>query len=317
MKAIKNTWKTLTDTLGVVGHSGSSSLYPLLSYGIMLLVTLAWMVPLLGRALGVAQEALPARILFFATVYFMYGVLYLVIAFFDVALVYSIAGRLDGEQPGLAVGLARASERIGPIGVYTLVSATLGLLSFLARMLISPTFGMLIAPAVGNRLWEHWRRMSYHVPLLMVVPIIALDRPVPDNVFERGEQLAKATWGERVKPAHSVNLLALFVLLPIILLFAMPALRQGAAEHNADLIRRGSSVLLVSILTYTQVSALANAIFALAAYRYATAQKSDLFPGDPSYAEHAFVKDKQATEQGDAPTGTASDSRSAASDSSS
>ena len=316
MKAIKNTWKTLTDTLGVMGRSSSYRVYPLLSYIIMLLVTLTIMAPLLGRALGVAQEAMPARILFFLAVYVMYGVLYLVITFFDVALVHNIAGRLDGEHPRLAAGLVRASERIGLIAISTLVSATLGLLSFLARTLINPIFGMFIAPAIGNRLWEHWRRISYHVPLLMAVPIIALDRPVPENVFERGEQLAKATWGERVKPAHSVNLLALFVLLPIILLFAMPALRQGAAEHNAGLIRYGSSVLLVSILTYTQVSALANAIFALAAYCYATARKSDLFPGDASYAEQAFVKAKKAREQGDAPTGTTSDSRSAARDSS-
>src|SRR5262245_9464545 len=128
MKALKKSWKTLTDTLGVVGHSGSSGLYPLLSYSIMLLVTLTMMVPLLGRTLGLAQAAMPARIWFFLVVYFMYAVLYLVITFFDVALVHSIARQLEGEHPGLATGLVRASERIGPIGVYTLVSATLGLL---------------------------------------------------------------------------------------------------------------------------------------------------------------------------------------------
>src|SRR5262249_35573840 len=121
---------------------------------------------------------------------------------------------------------------------------------------------------------------------------------------------------ERVKPAHSVNLLALLVLLPIILLFAAPTLQQGAASHDADLIRLGLSIMLIAISTYTQLSALVNAIFALAAYRYATAGKSDLVPGDASYAEHAFVKDKKATEPGDAPVDTRSDSRSVAKDTS-
>ena len=66
----------------------------------------------------------------------------------------------------------------------------------------------------------------------------------------------------------------------------------------------GLSAMLIAVSTYTQLSALVNAIVALAAYRYATARKSDLFPGDPSYAEHAFVKPKKATEPRDALTTT-------------
>jgi len=58
----------------------------------------------------------------------------------------------------------------------------------------------------------------------------------------------------------------------------------------------GISVLLVSILTFTHIKALVNAIFALAAYRYATDQQSDLFPGDGSYAEHAFIKTNKTTD---------------------
>jgi hypothetical protein len=308
MKAMKNIWKTLTDSLRIMGRYSSSSLYPLLSYTILLLITVTTMVPLLGRALGTAPEEISTRIFFFLLVYVMYGVLYGVITFFDVALVKSIAGRLDGGEPGLAAGLVQASRRIGSIGLYTLVSATLGLLSFLARTLISPLFGMIIAPLVGDKLWVRWRQLSYNIPLQLAIPVVALDHPAPKQMFKRSEQLVKATWGERVKPAHSINLLALLVLLPIIALFAMPTLQQGAAEHNADLIRRGSSVLLVSILTFTQLKALVNAIFALAAYRYATARKSDLFPGDPSYAEHAFVKPKKETDVGAVPAASTSDS---------
>jgi hypothetical protein len=191
--------------------------------------------------------------------------------------------------------MMRASQRMGLIGLYTLVSATLGLLSFLARTLINPLFGMIIAPFIGKQLWVRWQQLSYTIPLLMEVPIIALDPIAPQDAFKRGDQLVKATWGERVKPAHSIGILALLVLLPIIILFATPNLQQGAAAHNADLIRLGLSIMLIAISTYTQLSALVNAIFALAAYRYATVGKSDVIPGDDSYAEHAFVKSKKET----------------------
>jgi hypothetical protein len=126
--------------------------------------------------------------------------------------------------------------------------------------------------------------------------------------------LVKATWGERVKPAHSIELLALLMLLPIIVLFVTPTLRQGAAEHNADLVWLGLSVMLIAISTYTQLNGLVNAIFAFAAYRYATVRKSDVFPGDPSYAEHAFVKPKKETDVGAALTTSTSGSPSVVAD---
>jgi Family of unknown function (DUF6159) len=294
MKAISSALKTLTDSLRIVGRSRSYSVYPLLSFMVMLLVTYTAIIPLFERVLGAEQNVL-ARVVFFLAVYLAYGVLYFVIAFCNVALVTGVAARLDGGAPGLAVGMMRASQRIGMIGVYTLISATLGLLGFLAR-LINPIFGMFIAPFISKQLWVRWQQLSYSIPLLMEVPVIALDPIAPQDAFKRGDLLVKATWGERVKPAHSIGILALLVLLPIIILFATPALQQGTAMHNPDLIRRGLSIMLLAISTYTQLSALVNAIVALAAYRYATARKSDLFPGDASYAEQAFVNPNKETE---------------------
>jgi hypothetical protein len=312
MKAIISTWKTLTDTLKVVGQYRSDCLYPLLSFSIMLLVTFTVMIPLLDRVLG--PEDVLTRIFFFLVIYLMYGVLYFVTTFFNVALLNSIAGRLDGDDPPFSRGISAALQRMGPIARYTLLSATLGLISNLTKKLINPLFGGVIAPAIGKRLWVRWRQLSYTIPLLMAVPVIALDQPVPEHIFKRGGLLVKEIWGERVKPAHSIGLLALLVLLPIIILFAAPALQQGSAEGNADLIQLGLSVLLVSILTFTQINALVNAIFALAAYRYATARKSDVFPGDASYAERAFVKPKKETEENAALTASISTSSSAVAD---
>jgi hypothetical protein len=317
MKAIANTWKTLTDSLSVVGKNGSYYLYPLLSYTILLLATFRVIIPLFESALGAHQNDVLGRIFFFLAVYLTYGVLYFVIALGNVALAAGIAARLDGGAPQLSVGIVSASQRIGLIAVYTLVSATLGLLSFLARTLIDPIFGTVIAPAIGNRLWVRWQKLSYSAPLLMEVPIIALDQPAPRNAFKRGDRLIKETWGEHVEPAHSIGLLALLVLLPIILFVAMPTLQAGTAAPDAGLIRRGLSIMLIAIGTYTQLSALVNAVFALAAYRYATARKRDVFPGDPTYAEHAFVKSKKATTVGAAPATSTSDTRPTAKDSSS
>jgi hypothetical protein len=310
MKAIKITWETLTDSLSIVGKYRCSSLYPLLSYSVLVLITFTAIIPLFERVLGSDQQNMLTRVLLCLSIYLAYGVLHFVITFCNVALLTGISARLDGGDPDLGAGMLRAAQRIGQVASYTLVSATLGLLSFLARVVLNPIVGKVILPLIGKRLWVRWRQLSYSIPLLMAVPVIALDHPAPAHVFKRAGRLVKATWGERVKPAHSVELLALLVLLPILILVATPTLRQGAAEHNADLIRLGLSVLLIAISTYTQLSALVNAIFALAAYRYATVRKSDVVPGDPSYAEHAFVKPTKETDAGAALADSTSDSAS-------
>jgi hypothetical protein len=143
--------------------------------------------------LGSYQNDVLARVFLFLTVYLAYGVLYFVIACSNVALVTGIAARLDGDNPGLSAGFRRASQRIGLISVYTLVSATLGLLSFLAREVINPIFGMFIAPFMGKQLWVCWQQLSYSIPLLMEVPVIALDQIPPKNAFKRGDLLVKET----------------------------------------------------------------------------------------------------------------------------
>lgn len=313
IKAIKSIWQTLTDILRVVGQYSHSWLYPLLSFIIMLLITFTMMIPLLGRVLETAHEVGPTRIIFFLAVFFMYGVLYFVTTFFNVALLIYIAGHLDGNNLPFNRGISKAFQRMGLVARYTLVSATLGLVAIVAKVLTNPFFGGVVVPLIGKRLWLHWRQLSYNIPLLLAVPVIALDQPVSEHIFQRSGLLVKATWGEQVKPAHSIGLLALLVLL-IVMLFALPALQQGSAEHHTGLIRLGSSIPLVSILTFTQLNALVNAIFALAAYRYATARKRDLFPGDASYAAHAFVKPKKELAEGAALTAPKFDSPSAIAD---
>lgn len=317
MKAITGTLNTLTDTFTIVGRYRPYSVYPLLSFVVMLLVTFVALIPLFESVLGPDPKELLGWIFFGLAVYLAYGALYFISAFGNVMLVMGIAGRLEGVDPASTGGLFTYTlRRLSLIAVYTVVSATLGLLSILARVLIGPLFGGLIAPRLSDKLWIRWHQLSYKIPLQLAVPIIALDQPPPKNMFARSELLVKTTWGERVKPVHGMGLLTLLALL-LVMLYAVPTLQQGLVEHNADLRWLGLSVTLIVIGTYTQFSALANAIFAFAAYRYATVRKSDLFPGDPSYAEAAFVQSKKAAAQETAQTNPLVDAPSVMADDSS
>jgi hypothetical protein len=162
-------------------------------------------------------------------------------------------------------------------------------LSFVVRLLINPIVGSVIAPALGKRLWERWRHLSYAVPLLMQVPVIALDEPAPRDAFGRADSLVRSRWGEHARPAHSVAALAPLLLVPATVLLGTPMIRHGLVAHDPGWVRAGLAATLIAMSTYIELSALTNALFALAAYRFATGGRADVFPGDSSYAEHAFA----------------------------
>ena len=114
MKAIISTWKTLTDTLNVLNRERSNWLYPLLSFAILLVSTFAVLIPLLEQTLGGMHETGLMQLFFFLVVYFMYGLLYFVVTFCNVALLNNIVGQLDGGKPSRRRGLAAALPRSGP-----------------------------------------------------------------------------------------------------------------------------------------------------------------------------------------------------------
>ena len=209
-------------------------------------------------------------------------------------MLIDLSARLDGDAVDAFSGMAMALKRVRAVGGYSFISATLGAMPFTMRSAIGPFLGLVVTPFVAKHVWLRWRHLAYTQALIMALPVIALEPGTQKGAYWRAEELIKTTWGDEVAPSHSIKLLALIVLLPVIAFLAVPALASGMGEHDANLLRTGLSILLVAIGSYLQLNALVNAVVALAAYRYATAGKSDVFPGDPSYAEHAFVRSGKA-----------------------
>jgi Family of unknown function (DUF6159) len=276
--------------LRVMGRHRDCTLYPVSSCLVTWALTLTAVLPMFEVVLGLREGCLSSRRIFFLAVYVAYGLLYLVIAFGNVALVTAFAARLDGRPSGPTVGFGRASRRVGSIAGYASISATIGLVANVTRPLIHPVFGTLAGPAISTRLWERWQRISYGIPLIMAVPVIALDHPAPKNVLRRGEALVKSTWGECARPAHGMGPLAALLMLASSALVTTPVVRRGLIAHDPGLVRVGLMATLIASSTYVQINALVNSIFALAAYRYATTGRNDLFPEDPSFGERAFVR---------------------------
>ena len=288
IRAIKSSWRTLTDTLGLVVRAGMPSLYDLIACAVVLLATFGWIIPSFELALS-ADQTWTARAAFLVVVWSSYALLYFAVSMSHVALLIDLSALLDGHAVDAFNGMAMAFKRVRAVGGYSFISATLGAMPFTMRSAIGPFLGLVVTPFVAKQAWLRWRHLAYAQALIMALPVIALDPATQKGAYWRAEELIETTWGDEVAPVHRINVLA-FIVLPVIAFLAAPALASGMAGHNADLIRTGLGIMLVAIGGYLQLNALVNAVVALAAYRYATAAKSDVFPGDPSYAEHAFVR---------------------------
>ena len=57
----------------------------------------------------------------------------------------------------------------------------------------------------------------------------------------------------------------------------------------------GVTSMLLATSAYLQLSAVVNAFIAVAAYRYAVQGRSDVFRGQPSFAENAFLRPRPVT----------------------
>ena len=291
MQALTRSWRSLRDTFRVFARFGHAWLYPASSFLVTLVLMFTLVIPMFERVLATAKDSrFEHWAVLFLAVYLSYAALYLVTAFANVAWVTAVTARLDRERHGPRVALGRATGRIVWITAHTLVSATIGTLGFIIRIIVNPLFGMVIAPAIGKRLWERVQHLSYNVPLMMEIPVIALDRPPPRDAYRRGMALVESTWGDGARPAHGLGLPASLLLLALTAFVAMPIVRHALVVDDPRELWRGLAVMTLTTSTYLQLNGWTNTIFALGAYRYAAWDRSDLFPGDPTYAEHAFER---------------------------
>src|SRR6185295_2380292 len=129
---IERGWRLGLTALSILRHDKKLLIFPLLSGLACLLVTASFAIPIFlnenvrflikeGDVSSAAHSVISYVILFA-----FYFVNYLVIIFFNAALVACAMKRFNGEEPTLADGFNIAMARLPKIVAWSLVSATVG-----------------------------------------------------------------------------------------------------------------------------------------------------------------------------------------------
>ena len=205
-----------------------------------------------------------------------YVVLSFVAIFFNSALVYAAHFRLAGGDPNIRTGLYGALNHIPAILVWTLVSATVGIILRILGNQAREQGGVMgfIAQIIVAILGAAWTMLTY-----FVVPLIVIEGRNFRSSFRGSLELFRSTWGEQVVGNFGLGMAAflaflLAALVLAVLLFALLTLG-------------GVGVLLWVVIAVVTLGAIAlvfaamGGIYKAALYLYATSgQVPEMFPSE-------------------------------------
>jgi len=245
-------------------------IFPVLSGIASLAVAASFIVPLVIFGMHQPAETAPAgahkdpefqmQAAWYAYTFLFYLVSYFITIFFNVGVMHCASIRMNGGDPTVADGFKGAFSRIGAIFMWSLVSATVGMI----LRAISERAG-LIGKIVVSLLGVAWSILTY-----FAVPVMIFEGAGVGRSIKRSGELIKKTWGEALVAQGGMGLFfgMLFLLGMIPLVGSIFLASQGSLGAIVAVIV-GAAVLFYWI-GLGVVSAALQGVFHVALYRYAS-----------------------------------------------
>jgi hypothetical protein len=238
---------------------------PLISGAIMIVATV---VMALGFRLDGAQMEARGPALYLP-IFLIYVVMYAVGIFFQAAVIAGATERMRGGDPTVGSALAAARRRLGPILMWAVVAATVGM----ALRAIQDRVGF-VGKIVAGLAGAAWSLATF-----FVVPVLVLeDKSIKDS-FTQSVSVFKKTWGETMTGGVSLGIAAFCAWATLIAVTGLLAYVIGVASVAVFV---AGAILLAIFFSALQ------GVYVASLYRYAT--EGDVPPGfDRTLLDSAFV----------------------------
>ena len=241
------TWNLVSRSFRLLGNDKKLLLFPILSAIGAAALALPFLLALFGIRPAGGLHWGPNTWLF---VFLWYCGASFITVFFNCALAACVQLRFAGQDATLGDGLRRAASRVHTILLWSIVSATVGLI---ARWVESRVgwVGRLIAGVLGLG----WSMATY-----LIVPVLVMEEAGVIDSIKRSGALLRQSWGEQLISGLAFGWLGL--------LFTVPGIVLGVLGAN------GYPIFIVPAIawfaTMMAVFTAAREIFTVALYRYAT-----------------------------------------------
>jgi len=264
-------WELIKLCWGVLQQDKELVVFPVVSGIAVVIVTASFIVPGVFSGYWASLTGdngnIPASM--WVLVVLFYLVEYLVIIFFNAALVSAAIVRLKGGDPTLGDGLRGAWNHIGAILGWAAISATVGLI--LQALRERGGIGTAIVAGLGG--------MAWNVITFLVIPVLVVEDVNPIEGIERSASLLKGTWGEQIIGNAGFGLI--FGLIGAAISVVGVAL--GELVINSGATSAGVAIIVVTvlaILVVSMISATLRGIYSAALYQYAVGGDSGVIGQD-------------------------------------
>lgn len=252
-------WTTAGACVDVLKRDKKLIVFPLLSGIACLIVLASFALPLAvikPAFLADGDDHVP--IWFWVVLFAFYFCNYFVIYFFNSALVYCALSQFQGEPASADDGLRAAIRRLPELLLWSLVSASVGLLLRIIEN-SSEKFGEVASMILGS---------AWSVATYFVVPVLVVEGVGPTRAIKRSWKVLTRTWGESIGGHAGVG----WALLPFWLLGILALVVGFFAMSKA--VGLGIFIIAVTVLYFLilgLVDATLKGILLSALYLYATA----------------------------------------------
>lgn len=254
-------WNLMKASASVLAADKELVLFPLVSFGALLVVVLSFALPMWG--LGLLQgldDDRPVRGATYLLGFLFYFSQYFVIIFFNAALVGAAMMRLEGGDPTFRDGLRIARSRIGVIAGYAAIAATVGLVLRIIQERIG-FLGRIVIGLLG---------VAWSIATFLVVPVIVARKDMgPVEAVKESAYLLRETWGENLIGQAGLGAAFMLVYLGVLVgggfLFVVAMM-----GHDVHVFAFAFVATALGLAAAGLVHAALGGIYEAALYRYAT-----------------------------------------------
>ena len=265
----KQSWSILRD-------NPQLGLFPLVSSIVTLFVIVSFAIPAIFLFEGIKSKD-DLGVAHYALMFGFYLVTYFIVIFFNAGLISCANEIFAGRKATFADGFRNSLKHVGPIFLYALISATVGVI---LRMISERAgiFGRIVIAILG---------MAWSILTYFVAPILVLENKSPFAAIKESGMMLRKTWGERLIVNGSLSMV--FGLLGALAFIPMAAggviIASGAIVPGILVIAFG----VIYLIGISLVSTTLQGVFQTAVYMYArTGQIPVVY--NPEWVQQAFVQ---------------------------
>jgi hypothetical protein len=252
MGKFSRSWQLMKTSLGVLRKDKEIMIFPMLSFVACATILVSFFVGFWFVGLP-SLDSTPW--VWIIAIIFIYLILFFIVIFFNTAIIACANIRLNGGDPTVSDGLRIASQNIGPILIWALISATIGMILQVIREKAGWA-GRLIAGIIGIA----WTYVTF-----FIIPVLIFEKKGIASSIRRSASLFKQTWGETIIGTFGFGIifvaLALLGILPIVL---------GFCIGSATGVIVGFIIAFFYWAVIGVVASATNGIYVAAMYQYAT-----------------------------------------------